>query len=214
VGARDAGLPTLGGALKVLLPSRAFAVLLALFASGCVQQAVLENDVRSAQWKARTLTTAADIALAHAALSAQLVELEALYQRDPGDARVLGLLDRGYRLMAEGFVELRRLEALSAGDAARAEQELTLRTDAESRARYYRTKLGAIAEERETINLTRDFAEAEAACARHERAAYEARLNVILATPESTPEQRLERAISRKLAAAWLMPNVALRCKF
>ena len=191
-----------------------FAVLLALGASGCVQQAVLENDVRTAQWKARTLATAADVSLAHAALSAQLVELEALHQRDPSDARVLGLLDRGYRLMAQGFVELRRVEALAAGDAARAEQELALRTNAESRARYYRMKLGATADDHANAGLASDFADPEAACARHDRAAYEAQLNLLLAKPEGAPEQRLERTLARKLAAGWLMPNVAARCNF
>ncbi len=114
---------------------------LSLSLSGCMQQAVLENDVRSAQWKARTLATATDVNIAQAALSAQLVELEALYQRTPDDARVLGLLDRGYRLMAQGFIELRRLDAVNARDPARAEQEAQRRSDAEARARYYRQKL-------------------------------------------------------------------------
>lgn len=185
-----------------------FALLLALAASGCVQQAVLENDVRSAEWKARTLSTAADLSLAHAALSAQLVELEALYQRDPSDVRVRRLLARGYGLMAAGFVELRRLEALAAGDAARAEQERRLRFDAEARARYYRGSLSA------SSSFDRDFAEPEAACARRDRAGYEAQLNALLANPEAAAEGRLERALEQKLAAAWLTPNVAARCGF
>ncbi len=209
-------MPTVGGALKVLPNRLRFGALLALALaqSGCVQQAVLENDVRSAQWKARTLSTAADLSLAHSALSAQLVELEALYQRDPGDARVLGLLERGYALMARGFIELRRLEALASGDLVRADAEQALRTDAESRARYYRDKLGGGATARAGSGLERDFAEPEAACARHDRTAYEAQLNTLLAQPEAAAEQRLELTLSRKLAAAWLTPNVAARCKF
>jgi predicted subunit of tRNA(5-methylaminomethyl-2-thiouridylate) methyltransferase len=59
-----------------------------------------------------------------------------------------------------------------------------------------------------------DFAEPEAACARHDRAAYEAELNELLLEREQAPEQRLERALERRLAAAWLMTNVAARCKF
>lgn len=189
------------------------AVLLALALSGCVQQAVLENDVRSAQWKARTLATAADPSLAQAALSAQLVELEALHQRDPSDARVLGLLDHGYRLLAHGFIELRYLEALGSGDSGKAEQEAQLRADAEARARYYRTRLGANASSTR-LHLESAFAGPEAACTRHDRPAYEASLTTLLAQPEKQPEERLERTLSRRLAAAWLTPNVAARCKF
>ena len=189
-------------------------LLCALSLGGCVTHAVLENDVRSAQWRARTLATAADPDLAYAALSAQLVELEALYQRDPSDTRVLGLLDHGYRLMAHGFVELRHLEALAAGDSGRAEQEALLRRDAEARARYYRERLPSGRADSRPLRIESDFAEPDAACARHDRAGYEQRLNVLLAASESTPEERLERALSRRLASARLMPNVALRCRF
>jgi len=186
----------------------------ALALSGCVQQAVLENDVRSAQLRARTLSTAADPSLAFAALSAQLVELEALFQRDPSDARVLRLLDRGYRLMAHGFIELRYLEALAVGDSGNAEREQQLRADAEARARYYRERLSPPAPPSAPLAVESDFAEAEAACARHDRNAYDARLNALLAEPETRPEARLERALSRRLASRWLMPSVAARCKF
>jgi hypothetical protein len=196
------------------LQVRHFPAFFALLLSGCVQQAVLENDVRSAQWKARTLSTAADPALAHAALSAQLVELEALHQRDPDDARVLGLLERGYRLMAHGFVELRYMEALGAGELAIAERERQLRADAEARARYYRQRLGAAAAASAPLAVESDFAEPAAACARHDRAAYELRLNALLAAAETQPEERLERTLSRRLAASWLSANVAARCKF
>jgi len=213
VGPLDLGLSAVGGPLK-RLRARHFPVFLALLLSACVQQAVLENDVRSAQWKARTLSTAADPALAHAALSAQLVELEALHQRDPDDARVLGLLERGYRLMAHGFVELRYLEALGAGELAIAERERQLRADAEARARYYRQQLKTAAAASAPLAVESDFAEPEAACARHDRAAYEQRLNALLAAAETQPEERLERALSRRLAASWLSANVAARCKF
>ncbi|HEX2873278.1 MAG TPA: hypothetical protein VHP33_18595 [Polyangiaceae bacterium] len=194
--------------------SRYFAAIFAVALSGCVQQAVLENDVRSAQWKARTLSTAANIHLAFAALSAQLVELEALHQRDPSDARVLGLLDRGYRLLAHGFIELRHLEALAAADSARAEQEARLRTDAEARARYYRERLGSGAPKLAPLAVESAFTETEAACARHDRNDYEQRLTALLAGPEQKPEARLERALVRRIAAAWLLPSVAARCKF
>jgi hypothetical protein len=191
-----------------------FSAFFALALSGCVQQAVLENDVRSAQWRARTLATAADPSLAFAALSAQLVELEALHQRDPDDTRVLGLLDRGYRLMAHGFIELRYLDALAVGDLANAEREQQLRADAEARARYYRRRLGSSAGMGSLLGVESDFAEAEAACARHDRAAYEKHLSALLTTPEKQPEERLERALSRRLASSWLLANVAARCKF
>jgi hypothetical protein len=160
------------------------------------------------------LATAADPNLAFAALSTQLVELEALHQRDPNDARVLGLLDRGYRLMAHGFIELRYLEALAAGDLASADREQQLRADAEARARYYRERSRTHAGQASPLAVESDFAEAEAACTRHDRAAYEARLNALLTTPEQQPEARLERALSRRLASRWLLPNVAARCKF
>jgi hypothetical protein len=188
-------------------------VLFALALGGCVQQAVLENDVRSAQWRARTLATAADPSMAYAALSSQLVELEALHQRDPSDARVLALLERGYRLMAHGFVELRYLEALSEVDLAGAERERLLRADAEARARYYRERLGAGAGS-PPLTVERDFAAAAAACARHDRGAYEAQLNALLTATEKQPEERLERILSRRLASSLLLPNVAARCKF
>ena len=178
-----------------------------------MQQAVLENDVRSAVWKARTLATATDLSIAQAALSAELVELEALYQRAPDDPRVLGLLERGYELMARGFIELRRLEAVSADDRARAQQETELFADAEARARYYRQRLGArVTGERS--KLEGSLAEPQAACARHDRAGYEQRLNALLTEPAGGPEDRLERALIKKLASAWLLPNVEARCKF
>ena len=213
MGACDAGLPAVGGALKLLRDCRFLTLLLALSLSGCVAQAVLENDVRSAQWKARTLSTATDPSLAYAALSAQLVELEALYQRDPRDERVLGLLDRGYRLMAHGFIELRYLEALGAADLGRAAQEKLARDDADRRARYY-GGLRAAGRASSPLAVESDFAEPVAACAHHDRPAFEGRLNALLAAREKAPEGRLESALSRRLASAWLLPNVAAYCDF
>lgn len=176
---------------------------------GCVQQAVLENDVRSAIWKSRTLATASDLNIAFAALSAQLVELEALYQRDASDRRVTLLLSRGYSMMAQGFIELRRLEAVAAGDDARAAQEDMLKKDAQSRSIYYRLR----GDTPPASSIQKQLAEAEAACAKHERAHYEQELNRLLSAGEEQPEERLERALVRGLARAWLMPKVAARCQ-
>jgi hypothetical protein len=175
-----------------------------------VQQAVLENDVRSAQWKARTLSTASDPSLAQAALSAELVELEALYQRAPSDRRITTLLSRGYTLMAQGFVELRRLDALAAGDEARAAQEAALKSDALARARYYRAQGG----EPSASPIEQRLAGPEAACESHDRARYEQQLDLLLRLAERKPEERLEHALLKRLASAWLLPNVAARCQF
>ncbi len=184
--------------------------MLLLSLPGCVQQAVLENDVRSAVWKSRTLSTASDPAIAYAALSAQLVELEALYQRDPGDRRVTGLLARGYALMAHGFVELRRLEAIAAGDDARAAQDEVLKKDAAGRAIYYRMQGNAPP----ATWLQAQLADAESACNKRDRPSYERELNQLLMLAEDQPEQRLERALVKRQASAWLTPNVAARCRF
>ena len=181
---------------------------------GCVQQAVLENDVQRAQWKSRTLATASVLSLAHAALSAQLVELEALYQREPSDPRVRQLLSHGYQLMARGFVELRRVDALAAGDNARAAREARLRADGEARARYYRGELGSSARKQERPGFEQALAEAEAACLRHDHATYEKELHGLLQAPDVEPERRLEQSLLRQLASAWLAPNVAARCAF
>lgn len=182
---------------------------LLLLATGCVQHAVLENDIRSAEWKARTLSTASNLTLAEAALSAQLVELEALYQRDRGDERVKQLLSRGYRLMANGFIEARRLEALAAGDAARAEQELRDRNDAEARARYY-----GGAEASHPSLIASELGPSNTACQRRDRVSYERSLAALLAAPERTPEERLERAIIKRQARSYLSPALADACHF
>ena len=172
---------------------------------------MLENDVRSAQWKARTLSTASDPSLAYAALSTQLVELEALYQRDPHDERVSALLVHGYELMAQAFIELRRLEAVGTGDDARAAQEAQLGADALARASYYRSRA---TRKPPPLEISRAFEGAAKACARHDRAAYESSLSSVLTAPEREVEHRLEGALTRKLAGAWLMPQVAARCGF
>lgn len=179
---------------------------------GCAQQAVLENQVRHAQWQARTLSTQTDLRLAAAALSAQLVELEALHQESPDDRRVLELLARGYRLWARGFVELSRLEAVDAGDAGRAEHERRLGSDASARARYYASKLAP--PPRDASRLATALAEADAACTRHDRPSYERELGGLLGAPEGDAEQRLETALLKQLAATRLLPNVAARCGF
>jgi hypothetical protein len=205
-------VPLGGSSLTVV--RRAALLLAGSLLVGCVRGAVLENDVRSAQWKARTLATATDPALAYAALSAQLVELEALYQRDPEELRVRALLERGYLLMARGFIELRRLEATASGDEARAEQESQLRADAERRAQYYAPNASpraAVAAPRELEGALQAAAEA---CGKHDRAAYERLLHAALARPESSLETRLEAALARRFAALWLAPNVAARCGF
>lgn len=181
---------------------------------GCVQSAVLENDVRNAQWKSRTLATASDLSLAHAALSAQLVELEALYQRDARDQRVRELLDHGYRLMGRGFVELRRVQAVAAGESARAAREARARADAEARARFYRGTPTPSSRELPSLGFEKSLTAADLACRRHERAAYEQALNALLLERDATPEGRLEQALLRELAAAWLTPNLAARCAF
>jgi len=178
-----------------------------------VRDAVLENDVRNAQWKARTLSTQSDLNVAEAALSAQLVELEALYQRDPTDPRLLGLLDAGYGLLAQGFIEARRLDAVAAGDSARAAQEAEKAVAAEARAKFYRASLATPASSTR-LALTGALAEAERACQRHERQRYEQQLHALLLEPEGDPEQRLKRALLRRLAGAWLLPTVAARCGF
>lgn len=175
-----------------------------------MQQAVLENDVRNAIWKSRTLATSSDPNLAYAALSAQLVELEALYQRDAGDRRITLLLARGYELMAQGFVELRRLDAIASGDDARAAQEESLKKDAQARSIYYRTAGNAAP----VSSIQPQLAEADAACRAHDRARYEERLNGLLTLTEQHPEQRLEHALLRQVASLWLMPKVAVRCGF
>ncbi len=180
---------------------------------------MLDNDIARAHAVQASLLTATDVRIAEAALSVQLVELEALYLRDTRGYRargVLDLLDGGYGLMAQGFIELRRLDAVAAGDSARAEQERQLQADAMARSRYYRARSGHLpASTVPRLDLkTAFFGGAEAACQKHDRAGYEHSLSALLAQSESSPQRRLELALAKRQAAAWLMPNVAARCAF
>lgn len=208
-------MPPVGGLLsRTLLLSFA---LLGL--TGCVQDAVLDNEIARAHDKRAALGTAIDLNIAEAALSAQLVELEALFQRETRDFRQRGvadLIDRGYGLMAQGFIEARRLEAVAAGDTARAEQERALQADADARSRYYRGRAGHVPESAPTrLDLKSEFLrDAEVACQKHDRTGYEQRLSALLAQSPSSPHHRLELALAKRQAAAWLMPNVAARCGF
>jgi hypothetical protein len=184
---------------------------------GCVSRAVLENDVRSAEWRARTLSTASDLKLAEAALSAQLVEREALYQRTPDDERVRRLLQAGYGLMARGFIEAERLEALGADDSAGVARATERQTDALSRAEFYGAGLAPQPAQDPGARLVQALSGAERACQTHARAAYEAELMQRVRDARgasAAPEARLERALLRRLANAWLTPNVAQRCGF
>jgi len=201
----------------------ALAAALGLTLGGCVQQAVLENDVRSAQWKARVLSTQNDLDLAEAALSAELVELEALYQRAPGDRRIAGLLANGYWLFADGFIEAHRLEALTAGDQVEATRQEERQTRARARHAYY-GKLGtdsAAHDEPSTSPANKPgfggawlLERPRAACATHDRTGYERELNDLLRSRESQPEDRLGLALAQWLARSWLQPAVSARCKF
>jgi hypothetical protein len=218
-------LPPVGGALKSPGVTRGFRLLLAatfgLMLGGCVQQAVLENDVRDAQWKARVLSTQNDLELAEAALAAQLVELEALYQRAPGDARVVGLLAKGYWLWADGFIEGRKIEAMVAGNQPDAARQERRQAQARARRSYY-SKLAApsAAGAGLAADSQPDFGGAwllerpRAACAAHDRVSYERELTDILRAPEDAPEARLGLALAQRLAKSWLDPAVSARCKF
>lgn len=198
-----------------LLSQARWLALLALALGGCVQQAVLENDIGGATWKARTLATVSDVRLAEAALAAQLVELEALYQRNPRDTRVQRLLEQGYSLMARGFIEARRLDAIAAGDDAKAEQERRAQADARARARYYRPSSNPSLRLAPAVGgPEQELTEAEQACRKRDRSSYERELSRVLAKQETQPESRLKLALAQRLAAAWLMPKVAARCQF
>lgn len=174
---------------------------------------MLENDVQNAQLEARTLSTQSDLTVAEAALSAQLVELEALYQRAPRDTRVLELLDSGYTLLAQGFIEVRRLDALAAGDMARAAQAAESSAQAAARAQFYR---GAMPGKRLATPppLWPSLIAAQRSCQQRARASYEKQLHALLLQPAGDPEQRLKQALLSRLASAWLLPPVAARCGF
>ena len=215
-GAGHARLPPFGGALslRALLAAATFSVV----ASGCVRDAVLENDVQNAERKARVLASVSDCEHAEAVLAAQLVELEALYLRSPRDRRVLELLGRGYFRMAGGFLEARRLEALAAGDAADASYQARRQEDARARASFYRSRVGPLDTPETTLavgqSLGAQLRLAEAACQAHDRLRHDAVLTALLAQRDPRPEKRLELALAQRLARSLLKPEVSARCQF
>jgi hypothetical protein len=191
---------------------------LALGGAGCVRDAVLENDLRNAQAKARVLATVSDLEQAEAALAAELVELEALYLRAPEERRVLELLGVGYLRMAGGFIEARRLEALAAGDAAGARQQAERQANARARAAFYLGRLTPPATPEPAAALGRRLSAqltlAEAACQAHDRLRHDAVLTALLAQRDARPETQLQLALAQRLARALLLPEVSARCQF
>jgi hypothetical protein len=191
----------------------AFALCLAFSSSGCVQQAVLENDVQNAQLKARVLATQVDLELAQAAAARELVELEALFQRAPGDSRVTALLTQGYARWADDFVEAERLEALAAGDEARAAQHERRQADARARSAYYGDRAG----KPDAIGAPQGpglLAPADDACRKRERERYEQELDTLLRSSTKLPEGRLQLALAQRLARLKLLPPISQRCGF
>lgn len=204
-------MPALGG---ILSRGLAAALWLVVTTSGCVQQAVLENDVRNAQWKARVLATQVDLRLAEAAAAAELVELEALYQRAPDDARVTALLTDGYARLADGFIEGERLAAVVAGDDAEAAAQQQRQTDARARSAYYRQQMGKQAGDSAAQPGLPLLAPANDACHKRERARYETELSALLSASAQQPEQRLQLALAQRQARFWLAPKLSQRCGF
>lgn len=186
--------------------------------SGCVRDAVLENDVQNAQTKARVLTTLSDWEQAEAAMAAQLVELEALYLRAPQERRVLELLAHGYFRKSGAFIEARRLEAIAAGDAAGATHQEHRQKDARARAVFYRSRLGPSDAPEPVLGLGRRLGAqltlAEVACRARDRLRHDAVLTALLAQRDSRPEMRLELALAQRLARSLLRPEVSARCQF
>ena len=179
-----------------------------------MQQAVLENDVRNAQWKARVLATQVDLELAQAAASAELVELEALYQRAPDDARVTTLLSNGYARLADAFIEAQRLEAVVAGDNAEAAAQEQRQADARARSAYYRQQLGKRGGKALPEPSLALLESASEACRKRERARYETELSALLSASTTQPEERLQLALAQRLARFWLVPKISQRCGF
>jgi hypothetical protein len=193
-------------------------LLLGLAASACVRDAVLENDVRSAQLQMLALATQIDLRQAEAAQSAQLVALEALYLRAPHDPRVCGLLALGYRRMADGFIEVRRLEALAAGDTAEATQQGELERHAFAKSEHYQGLCPVLdrppPERSPAGTFWAELSPAEKACQAGDRKAYEQRLTELLARRPGQPEAQLHWALAQRLARGWLTPEVSARCPF
>jgi len=192
---------------------RALLPLFTLLLAGCVRDAVLENDVRNAEWKSRVLTTQSDWQVAQAALGAQLVELEALYQRAPSDARVSRLLAKGFWLLADGFIEAERLEAIAAGDSAEETRQEQRQADARARRDFYAQRPSAAPDDAQN-SAAFLLLSPKRACQAHDRRRYESELNALLVLRESDAEQRLSLALTRRLARDSLAPAVAERCGF
>jgi hypothetical protein len=178
-----------------------------------VREAVLENRAQTALSRYAALQRSSDLTLAEAALAAQLIELEALLSDDvgPSNRQVLQLLDSGYTLLGKGFAEARRLDALASGDGARAEYERRRGVEAQARASEYRRLGGGAArDEWPSQYLNR----AESACGARDQAGYEAGLHELLRRAPGESRERLRLSLAQRLAAAWLLPEVAARCRF
>jgi hypothetical protein len=120
------------------------------------------------------------------------------------------LLSRGFGLLGEGFIEARRLEAIAAEDAAEETRQEQRQRAARERRAYYQKLAPREPAERGADPLI----QAKKACQTRDRAAYERELERLIALRERSAEQRLERALTRRLAAASLAPSVARRCGF
>jgi hypothetical protein len=188
------------------------ALCLALSSSGCVQQAVLENDVHRAQMRERVLTTQVDLELAQAAAAHELVELEALFQRSPRDGRVTALLAAGYTRWANDFIEAERLEALAAGDEAEAAQHERRQADARARSTYYRGQNGPWGQS--AMPSPSPLAPADDACKQRDRNRYERELDALLRATAKSPEERLRLVLTQRLARLKLLPPISQRCGF
>ncbi len=173
---------------------------------------MLENDVQSAQLKERVLTTQLDLELAQAAAAHELVELEALYQRAPRDRRVAVLLAAGYTRWANDFIEAERLEALAAGDEAKAAQHERRQADARARSAFYRGQDGPWG--RYSVPSPNPLAQADDACKKRDRERYERELDALLRATAKNPEERLRLALTQRLARLKLLPAVSQRCGF
>jgi len=188
------------------------ALLVAGATSGCVRDAVLENEVRRCQAHALALTSISDWDVAEAALASELVSLEALYVRRPDDVRVRTLLRDSYLLHAQGFVEARRLEALAAGDVAGEANQRARQADSLARAAFYGRQ--ADAKHLRSTNFRTLLAPAEGACQSRDRVEYERALSELLARPVTEPTARLDAAVAKRLAQSWLTRAVSARCRF
>jgi hypothetical protein len=184
-------------------------LLLSLAVSGCVRQAVLENDVQRAVLQDRVLQSQLDFETAEAALAAQLIEREALFVRNPQDERAQRLLAVGYEQLGQGFIEARRLEALANSDIAEVAHQAERQRQALARAKYYGYAGSSAA------GFLAPLEPAKSACEKRDRGAYDQLLIAVLAAPApEQAEQRLNYVLVQRLAKSWLLPEVAARCSF